>query len=152
MVGFKSFADKTRVEFEPGITSIVGPNGCGKSNISDAIRWSLGEMSARSLRSQQMLDVVFNGTANRPSQGMSEVSLTFDNSSHQIPLDYTEVTISRRLFRSGESEYFINKTQCRLKALRDLSLYTGIGSDGYYMMAQGKIPQVLQAALRLVDE
>src|ERR1017187_5551865 len=99
MVGFKSFADKTRVEFEPGITAVVGPNGCGKSNIADAVRWSLGEMSPKSLRSQQMLDVIFNGTATRAAQGMSEVSLTFDNTSHQIPLDYTEVTVARRLFR-----------------------------------------------------
>jgi chromosome segregation protein len=145
MIGFKSFAEKTRLEFEPGITSIVGPNGCGKSNIADAIRWSLGEMSAKSLRSQQMLDVIFNGTANRPAQGMSEVSLTFDNNSHKIPLDYTEVTITRRLFRSGESEYFINKTQCRLKDVRDLFLDTGIGSDGYYIMVQGKVEFVLAA-------
>src|ERR1039458_9376027 len=107
MVGFKCCADPTRVEFEPGITAVVGPNGCGKSNIADSIRWSLGEMSAKSLRSQQMLDVIFNGTANRASQGMSEVALTFDNSSGRIPLDYTEVTVARRLFRSGESEYFI---------------------------------------------
>jgi chromosome segregation protein len=123
----------------------VGPNGCGKSNISDAIRWALGEMSARSLRSQQMLDVIFNGTASRSAQGMSEVSLTFDNTSHQIPLDYMEVTISRRLFRSGESEYYINKTQCRLKDVRDLFLDTGVGNDGYYMMAQGKIEFLLSA-------
>src|SRR5476649_715899 len=107
MVGFKSFADKTRVEFEPGITAVVGPNGCGKSNITDGIRWALGEMSAKSLRSQHMLDIIFNGTSSRPPQGMSEVSLTFDNTSHHIPIDYNEVTISRRLFRSGESEYFI---------------------------------------------
>src|SRR6266568_4287874 len=145
MVGFKSFADKTRVEFEPGITAVVGPNGCGKSNISDAIRWALGEMSAKSLRSQQMLDVIFNGTASRSAQGMSEVALTFDNTSHQIPLDYTEVTVSRRLFRSGESEYFINKTQCRLKDVRDLFLDTGVGNDGYYVMAQGKIEFLLSA-------
>jgi chromosome segregation protein len=145
MVGFKSFADKTRVEFEPGITAVVGPNGCGKSNISDAIRWSLGEMSARSLRSQQMLDVIFSGTATRAAQGMSEVSLTFDNTSHLIPLDYTEVTVARRLFRSGESEYFINKTQCRLKDIRDLFLDTGVGNDGYYVMAQGKIEFLLSA-------
>src|ERR1035441_5203776 len=143
MVGFKSFADKTRVEFEPGITAVVGPNGCGKSNISDAIRWALGEMSAKSLRSQQMLDVIFNGTAARSAQGMSEVSLTFDNTSHQIPLDYTEVTVARRLFRSGESEYYINKTQCRLKDVRDLFLDTGVGNDGYYVMAQGKIEFLL---------
>ncbi len=145
MVGFKSFADKTRVEFEPGITAVVGPNGCGKSNISDSIRWALGEMSAKSLRSQHMMDVIFNGTANRTAQGMSEVALTFDNTSHQIPLDYTEVTVARRLFRSGESEYFINKTQCRLKDVRDLFLDTGVGNDGYYMMAQGKIEFLLSA-------
>src|SRR5580765_2414724 len=145
MIGFKSFADKTRVEFEPGITSVVGPNGCGKSNIADAIRWGLGEMSARSLRSQQMMDVVFNGTANRPAQGLCEVALTFDNASHQLPLDYTEVTVARRLFRSGESEYFINKTQCRLKDVRDLFLDTGVGNDGYYIMAQGKIEFILGA-------
>lgn len=145
MVGFKSFADKTRVEFEPGITSVVGPNGCGKSNIADSIRWGLGEMSARSLRSQQMMDVVFNGTANRPPQGFCEVALTFDNASHQLPLDYTEVTVARRLFRSGESEYYINKVQCRLKDIRDLFLDTGIGNDGYYIMAQGKIEFILAA-------
>jgi chromosome segregation protein len=145
MVGFKSFADKTRVEFEPGITSVVGPNGCGKSNIADAIRWGLGEMSAKSLRSQQMMDVIFNGTANRPAQGFSEVALTFDNASHTIPLDYTEVTVARRLFRSGESEYYINKTQCRLKDIRDIFLDTGIGNDGYYIMAQGKIEFILGA-------
>jgi chromosome segregation protein len=145
MVGFKSFAEKTRVEFEPGITSVVGPNGCGKSNIADSIRWGLGEMSARSLRSQQMLDVIFNGTANRPAQGYCEVALTFDNTSHQIPLDYTEVTVARRLFRSGESEYYINKTQCRLKDIRDLFLDTGIGNDGYYIMAQGKIEFILSS-------
>src|ERR1017187_2180114 len=145
MIGFKSFADKTRVEFEPGITAVVGPNGCGKSNISDAIRWALGEMSAKSLRSQQMMDVIFSGTAARSAQGMSEVSLTFDNTSHQIPLDYMEVTVSRRLFRSGESEYYINKTQCRLKDVRDLFLDTGVGNDGYYVMAQGKIEFLLSA-------
>ncbi len=145
MVGFKSFADKTRVEFEPGVTGIIGPNGCGKSNISDGVRWALGEMSAKSLRSQQMMDVIFNGTATRSSQGMSEVSLTFDNSSGQLPIDYTEVTVSRRLFRSGESEYFINKTQCRLKDVRDLFLDTGVGNDGYYVMAQGKIEFILSA-------
>src|SRR4029077_6015204 len=145
MVGFKSSADKTRVEFEPGITAVVGPNGCGKSNISDAIRWALGEMSTKSLRSQHMMDVIFNGTARRPAQGMSEVALTFDNTSHQIPLDYSEVAIARRLFRSGESEYFINKTQCRLKDVRDLFLDTGVGNDGYYVMAQGKIEFILSA-------
>src|ERR1041385_1504015 len=93
MVGFKSFADKTRVELEPGITAVVGPNGCGKSNIADAVRWALGEMSAKSLRSQHMMDVIFNGTANRAPLGMAEVSLTFDNTTHQLPIDYAEVTV-----------------------------------------------------------
>ena len=145
MVGFKSFAEKTRVDFEAGITAVVGPNGCGKSNISDSIRWALGETSAKSLRSSQMLDVIFNGTAKRPAQGMSEVSLTFDNTDRQLPLDFTEITVSRRLFRSGESEYFLNKTQCRLKDLKDLFLDTGVGNDGYYVMAQGKIEFILSA-------
>src|SRR5882672_11298434 len=145
MVGFKSFADKTRVEFEPGITSVVGPNGCGKSNIADAIRWGLGEMSAKSLRSQQMLDVIFNGTSNRAPQGFAEVALTFDNSSHQIPLDFTEVTVARRLFRSGESEYYINKTQCRLRDIKELFLDTGMGEDGYASLEQGKVEWILQA-------
>src|SRR5205814_8802109 len=101
--------------------------------------------SAKSLRSQQMMDVVFNGTANRPAQGMAEVALTFDNTSHTIALDYSEVTVARRLFRSGESEYFINKTQCRLKDLRDLFLDTGIGNEGYFLMQQGNIEFILAA-------
>jgi chromosome segregation protein len=145
MVGFKSFAERTRLEFEPGITSIVGPNGCGKSNVVDALRWCLGEMSAKSLRSKVLMDVVFNGSANRAPTNMAEVSLTFDNSQNRLPIDYSEVTITRRLFRSGESEYYMNKVQCRLKDIRELFLDTGIGEEGYSIMEQGRVEYILNA-------
>ncbi len=145
IVGFKSFADNIRLDLEPGITAIVGPNGCGKSNIIDAVRWCLGEMSAKSLRSSQMLDVVFNGSGSRPPQNMAEVTLTFDNSDKRLPIDFSDVSISRRLFRSGESEYFINKTQCRLRDIRELFLDTGMGEDGYSSLEQGKVEWILQA-------
>jgi chromosome segregation protein len=137
--GFKSFADKTVLDFEPGISGIIGPNGCGKSNISDSIRWCLGEQRAKSMRSSNMQEVIFGGTQTRATTGMAEVSLTFDNSQNILPIDYSEVTVMRRLFRSGESEYFINKTQCRLKDIRDMFLDTGIGSDGYSIIEQGKV-------------
>ena len=137
--GFKSFADRTILNFEQGITAIIGPNGCGKSNISDAIRWCLGEQRAKSMRSAQMQEVIFGGTQTRATTGMAEVSLTFDNSQNVLPIDYSEVTVTRRLFRSGESEYFINKTQCRLKDIKDMFLDTGIGSDGYSIIEQGKV-------------
>ncbi len=139
VTGFKSFADRTILNFEPGITAIIGPNGCGKSNISDAIRWCLGEQRAKSMRSSQMQEVIFGGTQTRATTGMAEVSLTFDNSQNVLPIDYSEVTVTRRLFRSGESEYFINKTQCRLKDIKDMFLDTGIGSDGYSIIEQGKV-------------
>ena len=137
--GFKSFADKTVLEFEPGITAIIGPNGCGKSNISDAIRWCLGEQRAKSMRSAQMQEVIFGGSQTRQRSGMSEVSLTFDNSQNILPIEYSEVTVTRKLFRSGESEYFINKTQVRLKDIKDMFLDTGMGSDGYSIIEQGKV-------------
>lgn len=143
--GFKSFADKTRLDFGPGITAIIGPNGCGKSNTSDSIKWCLGEQSSRSLRSHQMMDVLFGGSQSRSATGMAEVSMTFDNSQNILPIDYSEVTVTRRLFRSGESEYFINKVQCRLKDIRDLFLDTGIGAEGYSMMEQGKVEFILSA-------
>jgi chromosome segregation protein len=145
MTGFKSFAERTRLEFEPGVTAVVGPNGCGKSNVVDAIRWCLGEMSAKSLRSKALLDVIFNGSAGRSASNLAEVSLTFDNAHRRLPLDYTEITVTRRLFRSGESEYFLNKTQCRLKDIKDLFLDTGLGEDGYSIMEQGKVDYVLHA-------
>jgi chromosome segregation protein len=145
LCGFKSFAERTKLLFEQGITGIIGPNGCGKSNVADAVRWCLGEQSAKSLRSHQMMDVIFNGSQSRATTGMAEVSITFDNSQNVLPIDYSEVTVTRRLFRSGESEYFINKTQCRLKDVSDLFLDTGIGTEGYSIMEQGKVEFILSA-------
>jgi chromosome segregation protein len=137
--GFKSFADRTILDFEPGISGIVGPNGCGKSNISDSIRWCLGEQRAGSMRSSNMQEVIFGGTQTRATTAMAEVSLTFDNSRNILPINYSEVIVTRRLFRNGESEYFINKTQCRLKDIRDMFLDTGMGPDGYSIIEQGKV-------------
>ena len=145
LFGFKSFADKTTIHFDRGVTCIVGPNGCGKSNISDAVRWVLGERSAKLLRGSKMEDVVFNGTDFRKPLSMAEVSLTIDNEDRGLPIDYAEVTLSRRLYRSGESEYLINKTACRLKDIQDLILDTGIGSNSYSMIEQGKIDYILNA-------
>lgn len=141
--GFKSFADKTTLELLPGITAVIGPNGSGKSNISDAIRWVLGEQSMKSLRGQKSEDVIFAGTQNRKSLGFAEVSLIFDNLDGKLPIEYTEVTVTRRLFRSGESEYLINKTPCRLKDITELFMDTGIGKDGYSIIGQGRIDEIL---------
>ena len=141
--GFKSFADKTVLEFMPGITTVIGPNGSGKSNISDAIRWVLGEQSMKSLRGSKTEDVIFAGTQNRKSLGFAEVSLVLDNSDQKLPIEYTEVTITRKLYRSGESGYYINKTPCRLKDVLELFMDTGIGKDGYSIIGQGKIDEIL---------
>lgn len=141
--GFKSFADKTILELMPGITAVIGPNGSGKSNISDAIRWVLGEQSMKSLRGQKSEDIIFAGTQNRKSLGFAEVSLIFDNLDGRLPIEYTEVTVTRRLFRSGESEYLINKTDCRLKDIVELFMDTGIGKDGYSIIGQGRIDEIL---------
>ena len=143
MQGFKSFADKTVLEFMPGITTVIGPNGSGKSNISDAIRWVLGEQSMKSLRGAKSEDVIFAGTQNRKSLGFAEASLIFDNSDNRLPVEYQEVVITRKLYRSGESGYYINKTPCRLKDVLELFMDTGIGKDGYSIIGQGKIDEIL---------
>ena len=143
MQGFKSFADKTVLEFMPGITSVIGPNGSGKSNISDAIRWILGEQSIKSLRGAKTQDIIFAGTQNRKSLGFAEASLVFDNSDGALPIEYSEVTITRKIYRSGETGYYINKVQCRLKDIVELFMDTGIGRDGYSIIGQGKIDEIL---------
>ena len=145
IIGFKSFANKTRLEFEPGMTAIVGPNGCGKSNVSDAVRWVLGEQRARALRGAKMEDIIFNGTDSQKPLGMAEVSITLADCSGQLGLDYDEVCITRRAFRSGESGYFINRKACRLKDIQRLFMDTGIGTDSYSILEQGKIDQVLSS-------
>ena len=141
--GFKSFAEPVVVDFHPGVTCIVGPNGSGKSNISDAIRWVLGEQSPRMLRGGKMEEVIFNGTASRKSRGMAEVTLVIDNSQGVLPTDYNEVAITRRMYRSGESEYLINNNTCRLRDIRELIMDTGIGVDGYSIIGQGKVQNII---------
>ena len=148
MNGFKSFVDRTSIAFEAGITGVVGPNGCGKSNIVDAIRWVMGEMSAKHLRGSEMQDVIFNGCDSRPPVGMSQVFLTFDNSDGRAPAEYSsysEIQVGRRLYRSGESEYFINKTPCRLKDIIDLFLGTGVGTKAYSIIEQGMVGAIVSA-------
>src|SRR4030066_2108087 len=146
ILGFKSFCDKTTVVFQPGITAIVGPNGCGKSNISDAIQWALGEQSAKTLRGEKMEDVIFNGTDNRKPLGMAEVNIILTDVDGQLPAgfgEYKEIQVTRRLYRSGESEYFINRTPCRLKDVISLFMDTGLGRDGYSIVGQGRVDEIL---------
>jgi chromosome segregation protein len=149
VLGFKSFADKTSLNFQPGVTAIVGPNGCGKSNVSDAIRWVLGEQSAKALRGGEMADVIFTGTDGRKPMGMAEVSLTLGGVDEEnlraagVEVAYSEITVTRRIFRDGSSEYFINRTPCRLKDIQQLFMGTGIGRTSYSIMAQGHITQIL---------
>jgi chromosome segregation protein len=151
VLGFKSFADKTSLNFQPGVTAIVGPNGCGKSNVSDAIRWVLGEQSAKALRGGEMADVIFNGTDSRKPLGMAEVSLTLGGVDEEelraagVAVSYSEVTITRRIFRDGGSEYFLNKVPCRLKDIQQLFMGTGVGRTSYSIMAQGHITQILSS-------
>lgn len=141
--GFKSFADKTTLEFEPGVTAVIGPNGSGKSNISDAIRWVLGEQSIKTLRGSKLEDVIFAGTQARKPVSFAEVSITLDNQDGKLPVDYSEVTVTRRVYRSGESEFYINKNQCRLRDIVELFMDTGIGRDGYSIIGQGRIDEIL---------
>ena len=143
MQGFKSFADKTILEFMPGFTVVIGPNGSGKSNIVDCIKWVLGEQSMKTLRTGKSSDIIFLGTQNRKSLGYAEASLIFDNSDGKLPIEYTEVTITRKIYRSGETGYFINKVPCRLKDVLELFMDTGIGKDGYSIIGQGKIDDIL---------
>ena len=151
VLGFKSFADKTSLNFEPGITAIVGPNGCGKSNVADAIRWVLGEQSAKALRGGEMADVIFNGTDKRKAYGMAEVSLTLSDVDEEqlkaagVDLSFSEITVTRRVLRDGGSEYYINKTQCRLRDIQQLFMGTGVGRASYSIMAQGNITQLLSS-------
>ncbi len=141
--GFKSFADKTILEFKPGVTGVIGPNGSGKSNISDSIRWVLGEQSMKALRGAKSEDVIFAGTQNRKSLGFAEASIVIDNMDGKLPIEYSEVTVTRKLYRSGETAYFINKVPCRLKDILELFMDTGIGKDGYSIIGQGKIDDIL---------
>ena len=141
--GFKSFADKTELKFNKGITAVVGPNGSGKSNVSDAVRWVLGEQSAKTLRGSKMEDVIFTGTEYRKPIGLAQVSLTLDNSEGELPIEFMDVKVTRRIFRSGESEYLINNSQCRLKDVVNLFMDTGIGKEGYSLIGQGKIEAIL---------
>jgi chromosome segregation protein len=139
--GFKSFGDKIVINFDEGVTAIVGPNGCGKSNVVDSIRWVLGEQSTRMLRSEKMENIIFNGNKSRKPANLAEVSLTFDNTKNILPTDFSQVTLTRKLYRSGESEYRLNDVQCRLKDITDLFLDTGIG-----------LTRTLSSNLKMIDE
>jgi chromosome segregation protein len=145
IVGFKSFATKTKLDFEPGMTAIVGPNGCGKSNVSDAVRWVLGEQRARALRGAKMEDIIFSGTDSQKALGMAEVSVTLADCTEHLGMDFEEVCVTRRVFRSGDSGYFINRKACRLKDIQRLFMDTGIGTDSYSILEQGKIDQILSS-------
>jgi chromosome segregation protein len=145
VIGFKSFAERVAIEFFPGVTAVVGPNGSGKSNITDSIRWVLGEQSAKSLRGAKMEDIIFAGSDSRKAVNFAEVSLTLDNQDQFLPLDYNEVSVTRRVFRSGESEFFINKQSCRLKDIVDLFMDSGLGKEAFSIIGQGKIEQILNS-------
>ena len=143
LYGFKSFAQRTEIVFDEGITGIVGPNGSGKSNIGDAVRWVLGEQRAKTLRGASMSDVIFNGTQKRKPLSYCEVSLVFDNDDHALAMEAAEVMVTRRVYRNGESEYYLNRTACRLKDVVDLFRDTGIGKEGYSIIGQGRIDEIL---------
>src|SRR5213083_1293983 len=145
LFGFKSFADKTVFNFHEGVTAIVGPNGCGKSNVLDAVRWALGEQSAKSLRGEEMADVIFNGADTRKPVGFAEVSLTFTDCAEELGIEWHDVRVTRRVYRDGNSEYLVNKTPCRLRDIQSLFADTGIAGAAYSMMEQGKIDMILSS-------
>src|SRR5712671_1625522 len=145
LFGFKSYADKTAFNFHEGVTAIVGPNGCGKSNVLDAVRWALGEQSARSLRGDEMADVIFNGADTRKPVGFAEASLTFSNCAEELGIEWHDVRVTRRVYRDGNSEYLLNKTACRLRDIQNLFADTGIARAAYSMMEQGKIDMILSS-------
>src|SRR3982750_3998433 len=145
LFGFKSFADKTVFNFHEGVTAIVGPNGCGKSNVLDAVRWALGEQSAKSLRGDEMADVIFNGADTRKPVGFAEVSLTFTDCEEDFGIDWHDVRVTRRIYRDGNSEYLLNKTPCRLRDIQSLFADTGVGRSAYSIMEQGKIDLILSS-------
>src|SRR5215213_588137 len=148
LVGFKSFADKTRFDFSPGVTGVVGPNGSGKSNVVDAVRWILGEQSAKSLRGGEMADVIFNGSSSRKSYGLAEVSVVFDNARRLLAVDADEVQLTRRVYRDGTGEYLINGQMARLKDIKEMFLGSGAGAGGYTIIAQGRVDELLQASTK----
>src|SRR5699024_5762930 len=144
-VGFKSFAERAKVDFVPGVTAVVGPNGSGKSNIIDAVRWVLGEQSAKSLRGQKMEDIIFQGSETRNQLNYAEVALTLNNHQGQLPIEFDEVNVIRRVYRSGESEFYINKKPCRLKDITDLFMDTGLGRESFSIIGQGRIDDILSS-------
>src|SRR5699024_4004381 len=144
-VVFKSFAEPISVDFVPGVTAVVGPNGSGKSNVTDAIRWVLGEQSAKSLRGTKMEDIIYQGSDNWKPLNVAEVTLILDNQDRALPIDYQEVNVTRRMYRSGESEYFLNKQSCRLKDIVDLFLDSGLGKEAFSIIGQGKIEEILSS-------
>lgn len=145
IAGFKSFADRTVIEFENGVTAVVGPNGSGKSNITEAIRWVLGEQSAKSLRGGKMPDIIFAGSEGRKALNIAEVTVVLDNSDHFLPLDFTEISVTRRYRRSGESDFYINKQACRLKDIHDLFMDSGLGKESFSIISQGKVEAIFNS-------
>src|SRR6476620_6584114 len=145
IVGFKSFAERVSVDFVQGVTAVVGPNGSGKSNITDAIRWVLGEQSAKSLRGAKMEDIIFSGSDSRKPLNFAEVSLTLDNSTNSLPIDFHEVSVTRRVYRSGDSEFFINNKACRLKDIVVLFMDSGLGREAFSIISQGKVEEILNS-------
>ena len=151
-IGFKSFADHTNVQFDKGVTAIVGPNGSGKSNITDAIKWVLGEQSAKSLRGAKMEDIIFSGAEHRKAQNFAEVKLKLDNHSQKLQIDSEELVVTRRLYRSGESEYYLNNDRARLKDIIDLFLDSGLGKEAFSIISQGRVDEILMQNQSIVDK